>query len=243
MHLISYLVIWLYGVLVAACETFQLRNVGSNSPTRDEPQAPCVGQTESYLLDHQGSPSALCATCIFSCLIPRRVQIVILNLLFSHHYFHGEHVGKDTSLRYKNLVQPSYERIMANCSSQANVLCYSGKMNQKRISCELLEVRECDSYYQGEAQILVLSQPDSEWPFRRAVQGSLHNLKVMLSNEAVRYEYLNPLYLYLGNSKKPVQFSHSIVSSSLQPHSMQHARLPCPSPALGACSNSCPLNR
>ena len=36
------------------------------------------------------------------------------------------------------------------------------------------------------------------------------------------------------------QFSHSVVSDSLQPHGLQHARLSCPSPALGACSNSCP---
>ena len=28
---------------------------------------------------------------------------------------------------------------------------------------------------------------------------------------------------------------------SLRPHGLQHARLPCPSPTLGACSNSCPL--
>ena len=40
-----------------------------------------------------------------------------------------------------------------------------------------------------------------------------------------------------------VQFSRSIVSDSLQPHGLQHARLPCPSPSPGACSNSCPLNR
>ena len=38
-------------------------------------------------------------------------------------------------------------------------------------------------------------------------------------------------------------FSHSIVSNSLRPHGMQHARLPCPSPSPGACSNSCPLSR
>ena len=37
-----------------------------------------------------------------------------------------------------------------------------------------------------------------------------------------------------------VQFSHSVMSNSLQPHELQHARLPCPSPAPGACSNSCP---
>ena len=35
-----------------------------------------------------------------------------------------------------------------------------------------------------------------------------------------------------------VQFSHSVVSDSLQPHALQHARLPCPSPTPGACSNS-----
>ena len=30
------------------------------------------------------------------------------------------------------------------------------------------------------------------------------------------------------------------VSNSLQPHGLQHARLPCPSPTPRACSNSCP---
>ena len=40
-----------------------------------------------------------------------------------------------------------------------------------------------------------------------------------------------------------VQFSLSVISNSLQPHGLQHSRLPCPSPAPGACSNSCPLSR
>ena len=35
-------------------------------------------------------------------------------------------------------------------------------------------------------------------------------------------------------------FSHSVVSTSLQPHGLQHARLPCPSSSPGVCSNSCP---
>ena len=39
-----------------------------------------------------------------------------------------------------------------------------------------------------------------------------------------------------------VQFSHSVMSDSLQPHGLQHIRLPCPSPSPGACSNSRPLN-
>ena len=37
-----------------------------------------------------------------------------------------------------------------------------------------------------------------------------------------------------------VQFSHSVVSNSLRPHEPQHARPPCPSPAPGVYSNSCP---
>ena len=38
-----------------------------------------------------------------------------------------------------------------------------------------------------------------------------------------------------------VQFSHSVVSSFLRPHELQHARPPCPSPTPGVYSNSCPL--
>ena len=39
-----------------------------------------------------------------------------------------------------------------------------------------------------------------------------------------------------------VQFSCSVVSDSLQPHELQHARPPCPSPTPGVHSNSCPLS-
>ena len=37
-----------------------------------------------------------------------------------------------------------------------------------------------------------------------------------------------------------VKFSLSVVSDSFRAHGPQHTRLPCPSPTLGACSNSCP---
>ena len=40
-----------------------------------------------------------------------------------------------------------------------------------------------------------------------------------------------------------VQFSPSVVSDSLRPCGLQHTRLPCPSPAPGAYSNSCPWSR
>ena len=36
-------------------------------------------------------------------------------------------------------------------------------------------------------------------------------------------------------------FSHLVVSNSLQPHGLQHARPPCPSPSPEVCSSSCPL--
>ena len=38
-------------------------------------------------------------------------------------------------------------------------------------------------------------------------------------------------------------FSHSVVSDSLRPDGLQHARLLCPSPSPRVCSNSCPLSR
>ena len=40
-----------------------------------------------------------------------------------------------------------------------------------------------------------------------------------------------------------VQFSCSVLSNSLRPHGLQHARLPCPSPTPRAYSNSCPSCR
>ena len=39
-----------------------------------------------------------------------------------------------------------------------------------------------------------------------------------------------------------VQFSHSVVSDSLWPRELQHARPPCPSPTPGVHSDSCPLS-
>ena len=40
-----------------------------------------------------------------------------------------------------------------------------------------------------------------------------------------------------------VQFSHSVVSDSLQPHESQQDRPPCPIPTTRVHSNSCPLSR
>ena len=59
---------------------------------------------------------------------------------------------------------------------------------------------------------------------------------------------LHMLLLGRSHHSAPVQTNHmqfadtsvQFMSDSLWPHGMQHARLPCPSPTPGACSNSCP---
>ena len=50
---------------------------------------------------------------------------------------------------------------------------------------------------------------------------------------------LNFLYSLYSSA----QFSHSVVSNSLRPHGLQHARPPCPLPTPGVYSNSCPLSQ
>ena len=50
------------------------------------------------------------------------------------------------------------------------------------------------------------------------------------------------IFVFLGH-KVSVQFSRSVMSDSLQPHGLQHARPPCPSPTPRVYSNSCPLSQ
>ena len=51
----------------------------------------------------------------------------------------------------------------------------------------------------------------------------------------------NKWHLFLQFSS--AQFSRSVVSNSLRPHELQHARPPCPSPTPGVYPNSCPSSR
>ena len=50
-------------------------------------------------------------------------------------------------------------------------------------------------------------------------------------------------YLTNGAQFSSLQFSHSVVSDSLRPHELQHARPPCPSPTPGVHSNSPPSSQ
>ena len=60
----------------------------------------------------------------------------------------------------------------------------------------------------------------------------LKNFLVKVKEESEKFG------LKLNIQKNKIMFSRSVVSDSLQPHGLQHARLPCPSPTPGAYSRS-----
>ena len=61
-----------------------------------------------------------------------------------------------------------------------------------------------------------------------------------LSNET--YSFYDTVTNFLTSLYQLSSVQLLSVSNSLQPHGLQHARLPCPSPTDGACKNSCPSN-
>ena len=54
---------------------------------------------------------------------------------------------------------------------------------------------------------------------------------------------ISPLSLHPLPYLSSVRFSCPVMSDSLQPHGLQHSRLPCPSTTPRVYSNSCPLSR
>ena len=67
-------------------------------------------------------------------------------------------------------------------------------------------------------------------------------LKVTL-NLQLKHEYRLSLLVSSSQAFPKPQFSCSIVFNSLQPHRLQHARFPCPSPTPRSFSNSCPSSQ
>ena len=63
-----------------------------------------------------------------------------------------------------------------------------------------------------------------------------------LSNSNSTQQRLSPIIVNT-DLKSVSKFSHLVMSDSLWPHGLQHARLPSPSPTPKACSNSCPSSR
>ena len=54
------------------------------------------------------------------------------------------------------------------------------------------------------------------------------------------HQFENLMILVCKLALSSVQFSCSVMSNSLRPHGLQHARPPCPSPTPRVCSISCP---
>ena len=65
------------------------------------------------------------------------------------------------------------------------------------------------------------------------------NVKMLLSARRNRFLF----WSFHWNQFSSVQFSRSVVSDSLRPYELQHARPPCPSPTPRVYPNSCPLGR
>ena len=62
-------------------------------------------------------------------------------------------------------------------------------------------------------------------------------------NSITSLKALFPDIVIVWGARGSVQFSHSVVSNSLQPHGLQHARPPCPSLTPEAYSNSSPSSQ
>ena len=62
--------------------------------------------------------------------------------------------------------------------------------------------------------------------------------KMKWSTKLAEYSRHRCLHIRL-HSLTEIESSCSVMSDSLRPHGLQHARLPCASPAPGVCSNSC----
>ena len=63
-------------------------------------------------------------------------------------------------------------------------------------------------------------------------------LKIFIFHNHVSQFFIINIYQFSS-----VQFCRSVVSNSLWPHELQHARPPCPSPSPRVYSNSCPSSR
>ena len=78
----------------------------------------------------------------------------------------------------------------------------------------------------------------SPWSVRKGVPARGNSDVLRPGESRASSEPCEQLGIFEGGIS--VQFSCSVVSDFLRPHGLQHARLPCPPPTPGACSNLCP---
>ena len=80
-----------------------------------------------------------------------------------------------------------------------------------------------------------------KWSFLKFPKVCLYYLKD--GGTKGQRENLMSTYFMSGSVLSSAQFSRSVMSNTLQPHELQHARLPCPSPTPGVHPNPCPSSR
>ena len=81
------------------------------------------------------------------------------------------------------------------------------------------------------------------WPYLSIITLNVNGLTVSTKRQRLANGYKNKTPIYVVYKFSSVQFSHSVMSDSLRPHELQHARPPCPSPTPRVHPNSCPLSR
>ena len=94
----------------------------------------------------------------------------------------------------------------------------------------------------GELQQLVMDR--EVW--RAAIHGVAKSRTWLSDWTELNWTYMQvrqqQLELDMEQQFSSVHFNHSVMSNSLQPHKLQHARPPCPSPAPRVYTNQCPLS-
>ena len=95
------------------------------------------------------------------------------------------------------------------------------------------------------ASISVLPMNTQDWSplgWTGWISLQFKGLSRVFSNNTVQKHQFSVLSFLYSLQFSLEKFSHSVVSDSLWPHRLHHARFPCSSPTPGACSNSCPLS-
>ena len=114
-------------------------------------------------------------------------------------------------------------------------------------STEQRSPQECEGplkkpYQAWERKWVVLWGLGHSWLLK--LSGSQPNCSLLECDSSLGPESQDSTCCPLTKGLSPsVQVSHSVVSSSLRPHGLQHTRLPCPSQTHRPYSNSCPFSQ
>ena len=136
-----------------------------------------------------------------------------------------------------NLLRSSTHSAFSTCCLRQRGNCFLPCQRQRPYLLDVVHPKPCE--FEEMLSQRCRSPPGSTPPFTLGSPQSI--ARVMLSAcdvDYVRSPAAKPLrwlsWLFL--------FSPQVVSDFSTLHRIQHARLPCPSPSPGVCSNSCPLS-